>query len=103
MTIPFEIGPFQDRLLQLGQFQRGKPGRPTRRLTVVKPGDPLGVIANHRVAQSLTVHTNKAGGLSSPNTVKSMGKRKHPQRSSPVLLVTRQRAQIASTHVSPDR
>ena len=53
---------------------------------VVKPAQPLGVVAHHRVAQRLPLHAGKPRRLGPAQPVERVRDRVHPRRRPPVLL-----------------
>jgi transposase len=102
-TVPLRVGAAehprrQGRLLRLAQ-PRGSAGLGP----VVQPGEPLGVVARHGVAQGLALHAGEPGGLGPARPLQGVGDRQHAQRGPPVRLASRVPAQRLRRQLVPDQ
>jgi len=55
----------------------------------VEAGEPLGIVAHHRVAQRLPLHARQPRRLRAAQPVERMRDRIHPRRRPPILLAPR--------------
>jgi hypothetical protein len=102
-AVPFQVRPCQNGLFQDRPFVQAQPGRPTGGPTVVKAGHPLGIVADHRVAQRLAVQASQPCRLRSPHAVQRMGDRQHPRHDPPLLLLAGLRTERVGAQIASQR
>ena len=96
------IGAAQDHRCKLRLLLRREPPRRPPLRPVAEPGEPLGVAAQHRVAQRLAPHAGEPRRLGSAQPVERVRDRVHPRRRPPVLLLARRPPNAVGRQLSPD-
>lgn len=100
-AVALQVGAVEHERLQLHLLRRRQLALRAALRPVVKPRQPLRVVANDRIAQRLALHPGQAGRLRPPQPFKRSRDRVRPRRRPAPRLPARPSAKIRRRQIIP--
>lgn len=101
-AIGSQVWPAQDRRHQLCLFCCREPSQRPPLWSIPEPGQTLGVVAQHRIAQRLPLHARKPRRFRSAQPLNCVGDRVHPRRRPSIAFLPRRTTQRLGRQIVPD-
>lgn len=96
------VRPARDRRHQLCLLRCREPSRRPPLRPIPEPGQALGIVAQHRIAQRLPLHARKPRRFRSAQPLQRMGNRVYPRRYPSIAFPPRRMTQRSGRQIVPD-